>query len=87
MSRVAETGETKDLREVFSPSYPCENLSMTGKNLNLKSAKKRMQSNFAKMSNMRVIQKRLVYVIGLSTSLAFKDVIISLMLINYTNYK
>ncbi len=41
-----------------------------------KSAKKNVLQgmNIAKLSNSRIIQKHLVYVIGLSSSLALKDV-------------
>jgi hypothetical protein len=38
--------------------------------------------NTAKMSNMRIIQKYLVYVIGLSSTLANKEVII-IFIINF----
>ncbi len=39
-----------------------------------KTPKIRHDMLFQKLSNMRVIQKRLVYVIGLSSNLAFKEV-------------
>lgn len=42
----------------------------------VRNIKSKVNVNYAKMSNMRIIQKQLVYVIGLSSKLAFKDVII-----------
>jgi hypothetical protein len=35
---------------------------------------KKIKKNYSKMTNLRIIQKQLVYVIGLSKEYAFKDV-------------
>jgi hypothetical protein len=35
---------------------------------------KKHKSTFMKMTNMRIIQKQLVYVIGLSANIAFREV-------------
>ena len=39
-----------------------------------KQNKKKLNFNYSMMSNQRIIQKPLVYVIGLSATLSFKDV-------------
>ncbi len=36
--------------------------------------KKSKMNNFSKLSNLRIIQKKLVYVIGLSYNIYFKEV-------------
>ncbi len=43
-------------------------------NKNIKAIRKNFFPNLPKMLNLRIIQKKLLYVIGLSSNLAFKDV-------------
>ena len=59
------------LKETENNISPVNFLTMNGNN---KSNKKKLTNNQTKMINMRVIQKQLVYVIGLSSALAYKDV-------------
>jgi hypothetical protein len=51
--------------------------TVTGSGNSLQKVKK-SKKNFSKLTNMRIIQKQLVYVIGLSQDFAFKDVRIRL---------
>jgi hypothetical protein len=67
MSRV---GESEDIIQSETLSDCCK-LTKRGK--------RKISNSFARMLNMRVIQKHLVYVIGLSAELAFKDVIIKII--------
>ena len=66
MSKVEEPGRSFNLLNNH------ERASSKNKH---KIVKKRINLNFSKMSNLRIIQKPLVYVIGLSASLALKDVL------------
>ena len=50
-----------------------------------KKIKRKFNMSYPKMTNMRIIQKKLVYVIGLSANLAFKDVNLKLKFINRFN--
>jgi hypothetical protein len=50
-----------------------ETVDSNSRTLQAKLSKKH-KSIYSKMSNMRIIQKKLVYVIGLSSEIAFRDV-------------
>lgn len=50
-------------------------VEVTGDNHSFSVNTKRNSKGYSKMANMRIIQKQLVYVIGLSANLAFKEVI------------
>ena len=66
MSKVEETG---DIRPGEYNNRPYSYNKFNGSNLQL--------FNYTKMSNLRIIQKKLLYVIGLSSDLASKEVIIN----------
>jgi hypothetical protein len=74
MSNIVETGKDLNFENFI---YSANTLPFNPDICNISKAKvskKKFTDNFTKMSNMRVIQKQLVYVIGLSANLAFKDV-------------
>lgn len=75
MSNIVETGNDQNFENFI---YSACSTLFTPAICNISKAKdsyNKFAGNFSKMSNMRVIQKHLVYVIGLSANLAFKEVI------------
>jgi hypothetical protein len=78
MSNIVETGKDLNFENFIYSSCPLPFSATVCNFPKTKNTKKKFTDNFTKMSNMRVIQKQLVYVIGLSANLAFKDVIIKL---------
>ena len=75
MSKNTETGKNQSFENFIDSSKisPLSTPFCAAKKPKI--TKKKFQDTFGKMSNMRVIQKQLVYVIGLSANLAFKDVL------------
>lgn len=74
MSNIVETGNDQNFENFI---YSAFSTPFSPAICNISKAKvsyNKFADNFTKMSNMRVIQKHLVYVIGLSANLAFKEV-------------
>ncbi len=73
---MSKVEETEDKNETVYYNYQ-------NRNRYTSIIKKKINMNYYKMSNLRIIQKKLVYVIGLSSAIAFREVKIK---INYRTF-